>query len=123
FLGDATAGLAAADGALVCVSAAGGVEVGTEVMFQEAVARRDPLLFVVTMLDRDGTDFSQVYGEIKERLTGRVVPVEIPLGEGAGLRGVMNLFSRKAYVYHADGRGGTVEEVDIPESERETFDR
>jgi len=123
FLGDATAGLAAADGALVCVSAAGGVEVGTEVMFQEAVARRDPVLFVVTMMDRDGTDFGQVYGEIKERLTGKVVPVEIPLGEGAGLRGVMNLFARKAYVYHADGRGGTVEEVDIPESERETFDR
>ena len=123
FLGDATAGLAAADGALLCVSAASGVEVGTEVMFQEAVARRDPVLFVVTMMDRDGTDFGRVYDEIKARLTTRVVPVEIPLGEGAALRGVMNLFARKAYIYSGDGRGGTVEEVDIPESERETFDR
>lgn len=123
FLGDATAGLAAADGALVCVSAVGGVEVGTEVMFREAVERRDPVLFAVTMMDRDGADFARVYAGIKERLTSRVVPVEIPLGEGAGFSGVMNLFARRAYVYHGDGRGGTVEEREIPESERETFDR
>lgn len=123
FLGDATAGLAAADGALVCVSAAGGVEVGTETMFREAVERRDPVLFAVTMLDREGTDFDRVYREIRERLTGSVIPVEIPLGQGADFRGVMNLFSRKAYVYRGDARGGTVEEQEIPEGERETFDR
>ena len=48
FQGDAIAGLAAADGALCVVSATGGVEVGTERMFREAVARRDPVLFVVS---------------------------------------------------------------------------
>ena len=46
FQGDAIAGLAASDGALVVVSATSGVEVGTEKMFREAVARRDPVLFV-----------------------------------------------------------------------------
>src|SRR5678810_1409005 len=37
FQGDAVAGLAAADGALVVVSATAGVEVGTEKTFHEAV--------------------------------------------------------------------------------------
>src|SRR5690349_25031748 len=43
FQGDAIAGLAAADGALCVVSATGGVEVGTERMFREAVDRKDPV--------------------------------------------------------------------------------
>ncbi|MHB1224969.1 MAG: GTP-binding protein, partial [Gemmatimonadaceae bacterium] len=123
FLGDAVAGLAAADGALVCVGATTGVEVGTEVMFNEAVERRDPVLFVVTMMDRDFADFDQVYQQIREQLTTRVVPVEIPLGQGAGFRGVMNLFTGKAYVYDGNGRAGDAVEQEIPADERANFDR
>lgn len=82
FEGDAVAGLAAADGALVCVPATGAVEVGTERMFAEAVARRDPVLFVVTMLDKEQASFDRAYASIKARLTPNVVPVEIPVGEG-----------------------------------------
>ncbi|HEX5580654.1 MAG TPA: elongation factor G, partial [Gemmatimonadaceae bacterium] len=123
FLGDAVAGLAAADGALVCVGATAGVEVGTEVMFREAIARRDPVLFVVTMMDKEHAAFDRVYREIKERLTSRVVPVEIPLGSGPGFRGVMNLFTRKAYCYQDGARAGEYEECEIPEEERPTFDR
>ena len=59
FAGDAIAGLAAADGALVAVSAVAGVEVGTERMFREAVERRDPVLFVVTMMDKEHASFDQ----------------------------------------------------------------
>lgn len=44
FQGDAIAGLSAADGALLIVGAATGVEAGTERMFREAVAREDPVL-------------------------------------------------------------------------------
>src|SRR5512146_895470 len=48
FQGDAIAGVVAADGALVVVSAIGGVEVGTEKTFHEAADRKDPVLFVVS---------------------------------------------------------------------------
>ena len=47
FQGDALAGLTAADGALCVISAVSGVEVGTERTFRSAVARQDPVLFVV----------------------------------------------------------------------------
>ncbi|HEV8216914.1 MAG TPA: GTP-binding protein, partial [Gemmatimonadaceae bacterium] len=60
FQGDAVAGLAAADGALVVVPATSGVEVGTERMFREAVARRDPVLFVVSMMDKEHADFDRI---------------------------------------------------------------
>jgi elongation factor G len=123
FVGDAIAGLAAADGALVCVGATSGVEVGTELMFHEAVARRDPVLFAVTMMDKEQADFDRVYRQIKERLTSKVVPVEIPLGSGTGFRGVMNLFTRKAYCYRDGARAGEYEECEIADGDRATFDR
>ena len=85
FQGDAIAGLAAADGALVVVSATSGVEVGTEKMFREAVARRDPVLFVVSMMDKEHADFDRIYQQIKTRLSNKVIPVEVPVGAGAQL--------------------------------------
>src|ERR671939_1558883 len=123
FVGDALAGLAAADGALVVVSATAGVEVGTERMFGEALARKDPVLFVVSMMDKEHANFDRVYQQIKERLTSKVIPVEIPVGQGADFRGVINLFARKAYLYKPGAKTGEYEELDIPAPERERFDR
>jgi elongation factor G len=123
FQGDAISGLAAADGALVAVSATAGVEVGTEKMFREAVVRRDPVLFVVTMLDKEHASFDRVYQEIKRRLTPAVVPVEVPIGEGAEFRGIMNLFAKKAYLYKKGTKNGEYDEVDIPDEERERCER
>ena len=54
-------------------------------MFREAVKRRDPVLFVVSMMDKEHADFDRIYQQIKTRLTSKVIPVEIPIGEGAGL--------------------------------------
>ena len=82
FQGDAIGGLAAADGALCVVSATAGVEVGTERMFREAVSRQDPVLFVVTMMDKEHADFDAIYQQIKARLTSKVIPIEVPVGEG-----------------------------------------
>ena len=123
FHGDAVAGLAAADGALCVVSANAGVEVGTEKMFAEAMARRDPVLFVVSLMDKEHANFERTYQQIKDRLTSKVIPVEIPIGAGHSFRGVMNLFARKAYVYKAGTKTGEHEETDIPAEERATFDR
>ena len=123
FQGDAIAGLAAADGALVVVSATSGVEVGTERMFNEAVTRKDPVLFVVSMMDKENASFDRAYEQVKSRLTQRVVPVEIPIGEGPTFRGILNLFSKKAHLYKKGTKTGEFDEVDIPDDQRATFDR
>lgn len=106
FQGDAIAGLAAADGALCVVSATAGVEVGTERMFGAAVARGDPVLFVVTMMDKEHADFDAIYSQIRSRLTARVVPIEVPVGEGADFHGIVNLFDKRAHVYARGARSG-----------------
>src|SRR5690606_5890657 len=86
-------------------------------------SRRDPVFIVVTMMDKDTADFHSVYAQVKPRLTNKVVPVEIPVGQGAGFRGVMNLFTGKAYLYKEGSKAGEYEEIDIPDNERESFDR
>lgn len=123
FHGDAIAGIAAADGVISVVSAQGGVEVGTEKTFHQAVSRGDPVLFVVSMMDKEHADFDRVYQQVKERLTNKVVPVEIPIGSGASFRGVINLFTRKAYLYTAGSKASDYTEADIPADQQATFDK
>jgi elongation factor G len=123
FQGDAIAGLAAADGALVVVSATAGVEVGTELMFHEALARRDPVLFVVSLIDKENASFDRTFDSIKERLTSKVIPVEVPVGEGPDFRAILNLFSRKAHVYKKGTKNGEYDEADIPPESQALFDR
>ena len=113
FHGEAIAGLEAADGVLLCVSANSGVEVGSEKMFRAAVQRRDPVLFVATLMDKEHANFDRIYQQIKTRLTNKVIPVEMPIGAGAGFKGIMNLFTRKAYMYKPGTKTGEYEEVDI----------
>ena len=96
FQGDALAGIAAADGALCVIGGVSGVEVGTERVFRAAVAKQAPVLFVVSMMDKELADFDRIYAPIEERLTTTVVPVEIPIGAGANFRGVINLFTQRA---------------------------
>ena len=123
FQGDAVAGLSAADGALCVVSATSGVEVGTERMFREAVKRRDPVLFVVTMMDKEHADFDRVYQQVKGRLSAKVIPIEVPVGQGADFHGIVNLFSKKAHVYARGTKTGNYEETDVPDEARPLFDR
>src|SRR5262245_9005126 len=123
FHGDAVAGLAAADGALCVVPATHGVETGTELMFREALQRRDPVLFVVTMMDKEHANFDRIYQQIKTRLTNKVIPVEIPVGEGADFHGVVNLFTKKAHQFKRGVKTGEYQETEIPDEAKPQFDK
>ena len=123
FQGDAVAGVAAADGALCVVNANSGVEVGTEREFREAIRRKDPVLFVVSMMDKEHADFDRAYQQIKLRLTNKVIPVQIPAGQGPNFQGVLNLFSRKAHLYKKGSKSGQYEETDVPAEFQATFDK
>src|SRR5205814_897603 len=93
FTGEALAGVYAADGAVVVVSATGGVEVGTEKVWDYCEQRGIPRLFFVSLMDKEHANFERVYTQVKDRLTPKVIPVEIPVGEGPEFHGIVNLFS------------------------------
>src|ERR1700755_2353896 len=123
FQGDAIAGLGAADGALGVLHDTSGVGVGTERMLHEAVARRDPVLFVVSMMDKEHADFDRIYQQIKTRLSNKVIPVEIPVGQGADFHGVVNLFTKRAHQCKRGVKTGEYQETDIPPEAQAQFDK
>jgi elongation factor G len=123
FQGDALAGLAAADGALCVIGATAGVEVGTERMFHEAVSRGDPVLFVVSMMDKEMADFDNIYQQVKTKLSSKVIPIEVPVGQGGDFHGIVNLFDKKAHVYARGVKSGAYEETDVPPEVQPQFDR
>ncbi len=114
FTGDALAGVYAADGAVVVVSATGGVEVGTEKVWDYCERRGIPRLFFVSMMDKEHANFEKVFTQVKERLTTKVIPVEIPVGEGPEFHGIINLFSKKCHLYKKGTKAGEYDEVDVP---------
>src|SRR5947199_396940 len=74
-------------------------------------------------MDKEHADFERVYGQIKERLTPKVIPVEIPVGEGAEFHGIINLFSQKCHLYKKGTKAGEYEEVDVPGEYRTRFEQ
>ncbi len=123
FLGEARAGVRVADGALVVLSAPGGVEVGTERAWEMIAERELPAILFVSMMDRPNADFERVYQDVREHLTPKAIPVEVPIGSGENFRGIVNLFSDRAHFYTPGTQTGEYEEGDIPADLQATVDR
>ncbi len=119
FVGEARAGIRVADSALVVLSGPAGVEVGTNRVWEYVQERHLPTIFFVSMMDRQNADFERVYQDIKENITAKVIPVEIPIGSGEDFRGIINLFSERAHIYKPGTQTGEYEEQEIPEEYRE----
>ena len=96
FAGQVDAALAVADLVVVAVSAVDGVEEMTERWWRRAVELDLPRMVVITKDDKDRADFRTALGQIEERLDGRFVLLEMPLGEAASLHGVVDLLSESA---------------------------
>lgn len=115
FFGEVLAGVRVADGGLVVVNAAAGVEAGTERVWEAASERNLPRVIFVSMMDRDNASFEKTYAQIRDTLSSDAIPVEVPIGSGDGFRGIVNLFSQKAHIYKESSSSGEYEETEIPE--------
>jgi elongation factor G len=120
FVGDTQAGIRAADGAVLVVSAPGGVEMGTQRVWDLLQERHLPTIIFVSMMDRPNADFERVFADIRENLTAKAIPVEIPVGTGEGFRGIINLFSEKAHIFKPGTQTGEFERQEVPEELRAT---
>jgi len=118
FAGEVKAGLRVADAALVVVTAEKGVEVGTELTWQYADERNLPRMVVVNKLDRENTSFDNALKSLRDQFGLKVVPLQIPIGEQSGFRGVVDLVSQKGYTFEG---GNKVQEVPIPAELKESI--
>jgi elongation factor G len=96
FLGEAMSGIEAVDSAIMVIDATGGIEVGTERLLQKIEEKKLPLVFFINKLKKEGTDFFKTIAAIKETTKRSIVPLSIPIGEAAGLNGVVDVLKEKA---------------------------
>ncbi|HEX3234807.1 MAG TPA: elongation factor G [Gemmatimonadales bacterium] len=122
YFGEVVTGLHAADAAVVVLSATGGVEVGTEKVWEVCDQLHLPRLLFVSQMDKDHADFERVFTDIKTHLTPKVVPVEIPIGEGHDFHGIINLFSGHCHFYKKGTKTGEYEVVPIPAEYQARFE-
>ncbi|MDJ0752602.1 MAG: elongation factor G [Ardenticatenaceae bacterium] len=104
FVGEVNSALTVAEGALVLVEALSGVEVGTEVYWNEAVKRNMPRVLVINRMNRENVRVSRTMESIQENLDANFVPLQIPLGEGPEFKGVIDLLSMQCRVGEDDHR-------------------
>jgi elongation factor G len=122
FTGDTVAATRVADGAVIVVSPTAGVEVGTEKVWEYCEERGLPRVFFVSGMDREHADFEKVYLDIKNTLSEKVIPVEIPVGSGEDFRGIINLFSGRTHMYRPGSDRGEYDEADVPPELQDKFE-
>jgi elongation factor G len=112
FIGEARAGIRAADTILSVVHGVAGAQVQTVRTWNWAESEGLAGAFVVNMLDRERADFGKVVASLQETFTRAAIPLAIPIGSEHELAGVVSLIDMKAYMRPAEGSAtGKVEAI------------
>jgi elongation factor G len=108
------------DGAVAVFCAVGGVEPQSETVWRQATKYHVPRLAFVNKMDRAGADFFRVVRQIKERLRGNPVLLQIPVGAEEGFTGVIDLVKMKRITWDDSTQGVSFAHTDVPEELRAT---
>ncbi|TAL86501.1 MAG: elongation factor G [Candidimonas sp.] len=103
------------DGACMVYDAVGGVQPQSETVWRQANKYKVPRLAFVNKMDRVGADFFRTQRQIRERLKGNPVLVQIPVGAEDNFHGVVDLIKMKAIMWDDASQGVKFDYIDIPE--------
>ena len=107
FVGEMISALLVADGAIVVVDAVAGAEVGTEIAWSYCDQFNMPRFVLINKMNRDNANFRKALESIQSITETRLIPVQLPWGEKADFKGVLDLLNLKAY----SGDGKTSQEI------------
>jgi len=103
------------DGAVMLFCAVGGVEPQSETVWRQANKYKVPRLAFVNKMDRSGANFLRVVGQIRTRLAGNPVPMQLPIGAEDTFSGVVDLVKMRAILWDDSTQGMSFSYGDIPE--------
>ncbi len=102
------------DGAVCVLDGNQGVEPQTETVWRQADKYDVPRIVFVNKMDKIGADFYRCVQDIIDRVAGKPVCLQIPIGSEAAFAGVIDLIKMKAIVWNGEALGASFEEQDIP---------
>jgi elongation factor G len=112
FFSEVKSALRVVDSVLAVVEGVAGVEVQTEIGWQEACRANLPRMILINKMDRENANFERVLQQIRDVLKCNAIPVGLPLGSEAEFKGIIDLLEMKAYQYNS--RDGSYQEREIP---------
>ncbi len=112
FIEDTRGSLRISDGAVVIVSALSGVKAETEKIWKYACEFEVPRVVFINKLDKEAANFQMALGDLEKSFESEAVPLYIPIGEGEGFKGIVDLITMKAYV----AENGKIAETEVPSS-------
>lgn len=111
FVGEVLSCLPVVEGAVVVMSAEAGVESGTAKTWKYLDRYNLPRIVCLNKMDKEHASFEKSLGSAQAELGAKVMPLQLPIGEGEAFKGVIDILKKKAYVYSG---GGKFTETEIP---------
>ena len=102
------------DGAVMVYDSVGGVQPQSETVWRQANKYHVPRIAFVNKMDRVGADFFRVQQQIRDRLKGTAVPIQIPTGAEENFHGVVDLVKMRAINWDDASLGVKFTYEDIP---------
>jgi elongation factor G len=102
------------DGACAVFDAVAGVEPQSETVWRQADKYRVPRICFVNKMDRIGADFKVTLEQIRTKLGGNPVAIQLPIGAEDKFVGVVDLVRMKAITYKDETMGADYIESEIP---------
>jgi len=97
FVGEVISALRVADSALVLVDAVSGAEVGTEIALNYCDQFNLRRFVFINKMNRDNANFRKALESVQTVSEKRLLPLQLPWGESASFKGIIDLITMKAY--------------------------
>jgi len=95
------------DGAVSVFCAVGGVQPQSETVWRQRNRYGVPSLVFVNKMDRTGADFLEVERQIRDRLKGNPLIIQLPVGAEEGFEGVVDLVKMKEIIWDKEAEMGS----------------
>ena len=102
------------DGTVAVFCGVGGVQPQSETVWRQADQYGVPRIAFVNKMDRVGANYYNVLDDIDERLAGKPLAMQIPIGESEGFSGVIDVLSRRMATFEEGSQGSNVVWEDVP---------
>src|SRR5215207_4707363 len=102
------------DGAVCVLDGNQGVEPQTETVWRQADKYDVPRVVFGNKMDKTGADFFKCVKDIIDRVAGKPVCLQLPIGAEASFQGVVDLVRMKGIVWSGEALGAKFDEVEIP---------
>jgi elongation factor G len=102
------------DGAVCVLDGNQGVEPQTETVWRQADKYDVPRIVFVNKMDKTGANFFKCVSDIVDRVGGKPVCLQIPVGSESNFQGVVDLVKMKAIIWSGEALGAKFDEVEIP---------